>query len=49
MDVGVSGLADAAMGAALLNIMYPVIHAAANSLGLNPDAPETLKKVTRTT
>ena len=48
-DVGISGLSDAAMGAALLNLLYPVIHAAANSLGLNPDAPETLKKVTRTT
>lgn len=48
-DVGVKDLTGAAMGAALLDMMYPVIHAAANSLGLNPDAPETLKKVTRTT
>ena len=47
-DVGISGLTDAAAAALLLYVLYPVIHATANRLGLDPDAPPTLKKVTST-
>ncbi|MBP1805822.1 hypothetical protein [Rubellimicrobium aerolatum] len=40
------GSSDAA--ALLLCLLYPVVHAAALALGHDPDAPETLSKVTRT-
>lgn len=43
-----SHLTPAAAAAALLRHIYPVILEAALSLGLNPDAPETLSKVTVT-
>ncbi|GAA6180649.1 SIS domain-containing protein [Shimia sp. NS0008-38b] len=39
----------AAAAAYLLAVMYPVILETALALGLNPDAPETLSKVTQTT
>lgn len=47
-QVGVSRLAGPAMAAALLNLVYPVVHAAANRQGLDPDSPKILKKVTST-
>lgn len=48
-DVGVAGLAGPAMAAALLHLLYPIIHNVAIALGLDPDRPATLQKVTRTT
>jgi glucosamine--fructose-6-phosphate aminotransferase (isomerizing) len=33
----------------MLAVMYPIILKTALALGLNPDAPETLLKVTKTT
>lgn len=48
-DVGVSDLTPAAAAALLLNFMYNVIHETALALGLNPDTPSTLSKVTQTT
>ncbi|MDE0589170.1 SIS domain-containing protein [Halocynthiibacter sp. C4] len=47
-DVGVSGVTPAAAAALLLNFMYTAIHETALALGLNPDTPSTLKKVTQT-
>lgn len=44
----VLGLTPAAAAAALLRHVYPVILEAALTLGLNPDAPEALSKVTVT-
>ncbi len=44
----VDGLTPAAAAAALLRHVYPVILATALALGLNPDAPEALSKVTVT-
>lgn len=48
-DVGLQDVPPAAAAAALLAIMYPVILSTALALGLDPDAPETLSKVTQTT
>ena len=48
-DIGVSDLTPAAAAAVLLGVMYPVILNTALALGLDPDAPETLSKVTQTT
>lgn len=48
-DVGLEGFTPAAAAAALLAVMYPVILGTALALGLDPDAPETLSKVTQTT
>ncbi len=48
-DIGVSELTPAAAAAVLLAVMYPVILNTALALGLDPDAPETLSKVTQTT
>ena len=42
-------LTPAAAAAYLLALIYPVILETALALGLNPDAPETLSKVTQTT
>ena len=48
-DVGLDDIAPAAAAAALLAVVYPVILATALALGHDPDAPETLSKVTQTT
>jgi glucosamine--fructose-6-phosphate aminotransferase (isomerizing) len=48
-DVGVTDVPPAAAAATLLALMYPVILNTALALGLDPDAPETLSKVTQTT
>ncbi|GHE94239.1 glucosamine--fructose-6-phosphate aminotransferase [Aliiroseovarius zhejiangensis] len=48
-DIGVSDLTPAAAAAVLLAVMYPVILNTALALGLDPDTPETLSKVTQTT
>lgn len=48
-DVDVGDVTPAAAAAVLLNVMYPVILNTALALGLDPDAPETLSKVTQTT
>jgi glucosamine--fructose-6-phosphate aminotransferase (isomerizing) len=48
-DMGCDDMAPAAAAAALLHAMYPVILATSLSLGLNPDAPANLAKITRTT
>ena len=48
-DLGLAGLVPAAAAAVLLAMLYPVILETALALGLDPDAPETLSKVTRTT
>ncbi|MHA3915159.1 SIS domain-containing protein [Halovulum sp. GXIMD14793] len=48
-DVGLDDIAPAAAAAALLAMMYPVILSTGLALGLDPDAPETLSKVTQTT
>ncbi len=47
-DVGAQGLTPAAAAALLLCLLYPVVHATALARGLDPDAPTTLSKVTRT-
>lgn len=47
-DNDIAGLEPPAMAAALLYLLYPIIHRTANILGLDPDAPKTLQKVTRT-
>ena len=47
-DVGAAPLAPAAAAAALLHLMYPVIHDMALAFGLDPDRPETLAKETLT-
>ncbi len=48
-DLGLEGLTPAAAAAMLLAVMYPIILNTALALGLDPDAPETLAKVTKTT
>ena len=48
-DVGAEALTPAGAAALLLAMMYPVILDTALALGLNPDAPATLSKVTQTT
>lgn len=48
-DLTDADLKPAAAAALLLALMYPVILDTALALGLNPDAPETLSKVTQTT
>jgi glucosamine--fructose-6-phosphate aminotransferase (isomerizing) len=48
-DVGVDNVTPAAAAALLLTFMYSIILETALALGLNPDAPETLSKVTQTT
>ncbi|WP_210529031.1 SIS domain-containing protein [Rubellimicrobium arenae] len=48
-DVGATDLTPAAAAALLLCLLYPVVHATALARGHDPDAPETLSKVTRTT
>ncbi len=48
-DLGVTNIAPAAAAAALLGVVYPIILGTALALGLNPDAPVTLSKVTQTT
>lgn len=47
-DVGAVNLTPAAAAAALLCLTYPLVLDLALSLGLNPDHPETLSKVTQT-
>ena len=42
------GLADLAPAALLIFALYPTIRNAAVALGFNPDAPDTLAKVTVT-
>ncbi len=48
-DLASRDLVPAAAAAVLLAAMYPVILNTALALGLDPDAPETLSKVTQTT
>jgi glucosamine--fructose-6-phosphate aminotransferase (isomerizing) len=48
-DMDARELTPAAAAALMLAVMYPVILETALALGLNPDAPETLSKVTKTT
>lgn len=48
-DLGLDDIAPAAAAAALLGVIYPIILSTALALGLDPDAPETLSKVTQTT
>ena len=48
-DTGLEPITPSASAAALLALIYPVILATALALGLDPDAPETLSKVTQTT
>lgn len=48
-DLGAGELVPAAAAAVLLMTLYPVIHAATVALGLNPDQPAQLSKVTQTT
>ncbi len=48
-DIGATGLTPASAAAFLLAMMYPVILNTALALGMDPDAPETLSKVTQTT
>ena len=47
-DVGAGHMTPAASAACLLMLLYPVILETALALGLNPDAPSTLAKVTQT-
>ena len=46
---GAHGLTPAAAAAALLCLTYPVVLETARALGLDPDRPATLSKVTQTT
>ena len=48
-DIGAQGLTPASAAGLLLAMMYPVILNTALALGMDPDAPETLSKVTQTT
>jgi len=48
-DVGLTGLTPAAAAAVLLGLLYPVVLDTALALGHDPDAPDTLSKVTQTT
>jgi glucosamine--fructose-6-phosphate aminotransferase (isomerizing) len=47
-DVGAMPLSPAAAAAALLCLCYPIVLKTARALGLNPDHPDTLSKVTTT-
>lgn len=47
-DLGVPGLTGVEMAAALLYALYPLVHRTAARLGIDPDAPDKLAKVTRT-
>ena len=47
-DMGVGTLTPTGAAAYLLALMYPVILKTALALGLDPDAPQTLSKVTQT-
>jgi glucosamine--fructose-6-phosphate aminotransferase (isomerizing) len=47
--IGAGALTPAAAAALLLAVMYPVILNTALALGFDPDAPNTLSKVTKTT
>lgn len=47
-DTGAGKLRAAGAAAVLLNMIYPIILKTTLALGLNPDAPETLSKVTQT-
>ena len=47
-DFGVANLAPAAAAALLIYALYPTIKNTAVALGYNPDAPDTLAKVTVT-
>jgi len=48
-DIGAADLTPAAAAAVLLAMLYPVILSTALALGLDPDAPAKLSKVTQTT
>ncbi len=48
-DLTLPELVPAAAAAVLLATMYPIILGTALALGMDPDAPETLSKVTQTT
>lgn len=48
-DIGAHSLTPAAAAALLLMMMYPIVLNTSLALGLDPDAPETLSKVTKTT
>ncbi|MEY1554434.1 SIS domain-containing protein [Yoonia sp. R2331] len=48
-DLGLDQITPAAAAAVLLATMYPIILNTALALGLDPDAPATLSKVTQTT
>lgn len=48
-DVGAHGLTPAAAATALLYLTYPLVLDLALALGLDPDRPATLSKVTQTT
>ncbi|MEP3297333.1 MAG: SIS domain-containing protein, partial [Pseudoruegeria sp.] len=48
-DVGATELTPAAAAALLLSHMYPVVLNTALALGIDPDTPSTLSKVTQTT
>ena len=47
-DVGVSTVTPAASAAMLLYLVYPIVRRVALSLGLNPDKPDKLSKLTNT-
>lgn len=47
-DTGIADLPPAAAAALLLDLLYPVILSTALALGLDPDQPKTLSKVTQT-
>jgi len=47
-DLGVADLASAAAAALLIYVLYPTIKNAAVAVGFNPDALDTLTKVTVT-
>ncbi len=49
LPTGPGALTPAAAAAVLLCLLYPVVRATALALGLDPDHPETLSKVTQTT
>ena len=48
-DTGITDLTPAAAAAVLLAMCYPIVLDTALALGHDPDAPETLAKVTQTT
>jgi len=49
LQTGPAALTPAAAAALLLCLLYPVVRSVALALGLDPDHPETLSKVTQTT